>query len=254
MDNSHVNVRWVAEQAGVSPATVSRVSRGSTQVSPELRERVLRVIEEHGYRPNHFGRALAEKPPRRAGPGLPRSVRPLLLRADPGLRGGGARDRRQRAAARLALPRRHRREGDRPRRPGRRDGDPRRHRSPTPPLETVARQIRVVVMAGEVGPAHAAVQSTTAHRRDLTRHLLVDHGYRRLAFVGTRDGSPDVSSAGRRSSPPTAAAGVDAARRAGASSALQQSDGAIAAGKLLDAAATLRPTPWSAPTTRPRSA
>jgi len=58
--NSRVTVRQVAELAGVSIATVSRVSRGSDQVSPELREKVLRVIAEQGYRPSHLGRALAE--------------------------------------------------------------------------------------------------------------------------------------------------------------------------------------------------
>lgn len=61
MGNSRVTLRRVAEIAGVSPATVSRVSRGTTPVSPEVRDRVLRVIEEHGYKPSHFGRALAER-------------------------------------------------------------------------------------------------------------------------------------------------------------------------------------------------
>ena len=55
MSNGRITVRRVAELAGVSPATVSRVSRGSTQVDPVLRERVQRVIEEQGYRPSHFG-------------------------------------------------------------------------------------------------------------------------------------------------------------------------------------------------------
>ncbi len=44
----------VAERAGVSPATVSRVLNGATSVGPEYRERVLAAIEEMGYRPNRL--------------------------------------------------------------------------------------------------------------------------------------------------------------------------------------------------------
>ncbi len=41
-------------RAGVSPATVSRVLNGASTVRPEYRERVLRTIEEVGYRPNRL--------------------------------------------------------------------------------------------------------------------------------------------------------------------------------------------------------
>jgi LacI family transcriptional regulator len=49
-----MRMKDVAERAGVSPATVSRVLNGAVSVRPEYRERVLRVIEEIGYRPNRL--------------------------------------------------------------------------------------------------------------------------------------------------------------------------------------------------------
>jgi LacI family transcriptional regulator len=49
-----MRMRDVAERAGVSPATVSRVLNGAASVRPEYRERVLRAIEEVGYRPNRL--------------------------------------------------------------------------------------------------------------------------------------------------------------------------------------------------------
>jgi len=55
-------IREVALLAGVSPATVSRVVNGRPDVSPQLRESVMKVVREHGYttgRPPHpatFGR------------------------------------------------------------------------------------------------------------------------------------------------------------------------------------------------------
>ncbi|HSU37431.1 MAG TPA: LacI family DNA-binding transcriptional regulator [Propionibacteriaceae bacterium] len=48
----------VARQAGVSQKTVSRVVNGAPHVRPEVRDRVLAVISELGYRPNVAARAL----------------------------------------------------------------------------------------------------------------------------------------------------------------------------------------------------
>ncbi|WP_345714396.1 LacI family DNA-binding transcriptional regulator, partial [Kineococcus glutinatus] len=48
----------VARAAGVSVPTVSRVLTGAARVSPERRQRVLRAIEELGYRPSSTARAL----------------------------------------------------------------------------------------------------------------------------------------------------------------------------------------------------
>lgn len=51
----------VAQRAGVSKATVSRVLSGNGYVSQETKERVFQAIEESGYRPNLLARSLAAK-------------------------------------------------------------------------------------------------------------------------------------------------------------------------------------------------
>lgn len=52
------NIRDVAREAGVSYQTVSRVLNDSPAIRLATRERVLRVIDELGYRPNPAARAL----------------------------------------------------------------------------------------------------------------------------------------------------------------------------------------------------
>ncbi|MGH2617416.1 MAG: LacI family DNA-binding transcriptional regulator [Thermomicrobiales bacterium] len=47
-------LKQVAERAGVSPATVSRVLSGAPSVTPPYRERVLRAAMELDYRPNRL--------------------------------------------------------------------------------------------------------------------------------------------------------------------------------------------------------
>lgn len=56
---THVTIRDVASNAGVSHQTVSRVINESERVSPETRARVLSAIEELGYRPNEIARIMA---------------------------------------------------------------------------------------------------------------------------------------------------------------------------------------------------
>ncbi len=53
-----MNIRKVAEQAGVSVATISRVLNHPEQVLPETRERVLAVMKKLDYTPNWFARGL----------------------------------------------------------------------------------------------------------------------------------------------------------------------------------------------------
>ena len=55
---ARVTIREVAEVAGVSIATVSRVLNGRGDVAPETREAVSRVIREHGYTANRSARSL----------------------------------------------------------------------------------------------------------------------------------------------------------------------------------------------------
>ena len=56
-----ISIREVAQLAGVSASTVSRVINGTAKVDPEKRERVLRVIEETGFVPNEVARTLFRK-------------------------------------------------------------------------------------------------------------------------------------------------------------------------------------------------
>ena len=60
-------IRKVAELAGVSHQTVSRVLNGHPNIRPATRARVLAVIGEVGYRPNSAARALATRRSDRIG-------------------------------------------------------------------------------------------------------------------------------------------------------------------------------------------
>jgi LacI family transcriptional regulator len=54
-----VTIREIAELAGVSVATVSRVMNGRGDVAPETRELVQKVVREHGYTTNRTARGLS---------------------------------------------------------------------------------------------------------------------------------------------------------------------------------------------------
>lgn len=56
-----VNIQRVAEIAGVSPATVSRVINGTAKVSQEKREKVLSAIAQTEYVPSEVARTLLRK-------------------------------------------------------------------------------------------------------------------------------------------------------------------------------------------------
>ncbi len=54
-----LTLKDVAQHAGVSPKTVSRVINGEAYVRPEVRSAVQKVVDELGYRPNAFARELS---------------------------------------------------------------------------------------------------------------------------------------------------------------------------------------------------
>jgi DNA-binding LacI/PurR family transcriptional regulator len=58
--NKKVTIKDVAEAAGVSTQTVSRVINSRPDVSPETRQRVQKVIKELGYSPNVLARSLVK--------------------------------------------------------------------------------------------------------------------------------------------------------------------------------------------------
>jgi LacI family transcriptional regulator len=53
-----INQKIIAEEAGVSIMTVSRVLRGTNDVSEETRKEILRVADKHRYRPNLLVRGM----------------------------------------------------------------------------------------------------------------------------------------------------------------------------------------------------
>lgn len=56
--DKRLNLREVAERAGVAMSSVSRVLSDHPDVSPRMRERVLAVVEELGYEPNLLAQSL----------------------------------------------------------------------------------------------------------------------------------------------------------------------------------------------------
>lgn len=57
----HVRLSDVAKRVGVSPITISRALRNPDIVSEDLREVILRAVDEMGYSPNLAARALASR-------------------------------------------------------------------------------------------------------------------------------------------------------------------------------------------------
>lgn len=53
-----ITIYDIAKEAGVSPATVSRILTGSTTVSEEKRQKVQKLIEKYDFRPNAMARGL----------------------------------------------------------------------------------------------------------------------------------------------------------------------------------------------------
>ncbi len=56
-----MNTTTIAKLANVSRSTVSRVINNQGNVAPDAKERVLKIIEEHGYKANQFARGLVGK-------------------------------------------------------------------------------------------------------------------------------------------------------------------------------------------------
>ncbi len=59
MGKERVSIYRIAEEAGVSPATVSRVLTGNANVSDEKRMRVEELIQKYDFRPNAMARGLS---------------------------------------------------------------------------------------------------------------------------------------------------------------------------------------------------
>lgn len=66
-----MTIKDIAQLANVSIATVSRVLNNSKPVRPELREKVMKVVEETGFQPNAIARSLVNKETRIIGVMIP---------------------------------------------------------------------------------------------------------------------------------------------------------------------------------------
>ncbi|MDY7041678.1 MAG: LacI family DNA-binding transcriptional regulator [Chloroflexota bacterium] len=69
-----VTIKEVAEAAGVSIKTVSRVVNGHSEVADETRQRVQQVISDLGYQPNTMARSLVQGRSNTVGVVIPRSA------------------------------------------------------------------------------------------------------------------------------------------------------------------------------------
>lgn len=61
MSNDTITVYDIAKEAGVSPATVSRVLTNSARVSAEKKKRVKEIINKYDFEPNSFARSLSKQ-------------------------------------------------------------------------------------------------------------------------------------------------------------------------------------------------
>ncbi len=72
------NIKDVAKRANVSISTVSRVINGTANVRPELKERVIKAINELNYRSNPLARGLKGFPTRTLGLIIPNIENPFF--------------------------------------------------------------------------------------------------------------------------------------------------------------------------------
>lgn len=201
----------VAGLAGVSIATVSRVYRNPESVRAQTRERVLAVARELGYVPSGNARGLASRSTGVLGLCFPDYSDPdaeteagaaedeaAMLYSDQIIRGMERAARRHGYALLIAASLRGGPESLVAKVAGRVDGFAVLARTvPTGELEAISRRQPVVVLAGpreDDQLDHLDHIEVANHdgQRELTEHLIKDHGLRRLAFVGGHKDSPDA--------------------------------------------------------------
>jgi LacI family transcriptional regulator len=73
-----VTIKDIARDAGVSPQTVSRAINDKGEIHPLTRERILRIAERLGYRPNSIARSLATQRTQNVGLVVPDVANPFF--------------------------------------------------------------------------------------------------------------------------------------------------------------------------------
>jgi len=61
LENKNVNIKYLANVAGVSPSTVSRALRGDSSANKNTSERILKIAKELNYYPNLLAKGLRDK-------------------------------------------------------------------------------------------------------------------------------------------------------------------------------------------------
>jgi LacI family transcriptional regulator len=189
-----VTLEQVAAHVGVSIATVSRVARGIGPVSNGTRTAVKAAIDELGFHPSRLSRALLPRTHGALGVVLPGLSGPYHSGVIGGFEAAAIASR----LTVLIL------------------GTHLMAESNDLVLDMADRVDGIAVLGGSVdnGVVDALVSNhcpvvqvaglprrgiptvrceSNEAVRELTRHLLIDHGYERLAFVGSPVGSPDAS-------------------------------------------------------------
>ena len=182
----------VAERAGVSIATVSRVLQGSTAVSEKTRDRVVQAAEELRYVPLSAARSLAVRHHEAQGLVLPELSGPYYSELLMGFESRAA-ELGQSVVLILAegkqdLPRAVRRLATRV------DGLAMLGSAAIPDATVTALHGSkpVVLIAGDPRPDLDTVAAENTHSAsELTAHVLA-HGRRRLVFVGDPASGPDI--------------------------------------------------------------
>jgi len=197
----------VARAAGVSIASVSRVLNGQRNPRQETRDRVMAAVAELGFAPDGAARALSARFKEVVGVIV---RRPWRLDEDedlfadeadslqyPDLINRGIEAAAQRRGFDLLI----RSVGIMEHDPGGRtlalarksDGLILHDRVLEPEqMDRLSRQLPIVTLAGNATPTTANVHGDNeSGMRNLARHLLQDHGYRTLAYLGGYADSPD---------------------------------------------------------------
>jgi LacI family transcriptional regulator len=181
----------VAQRAGVSIATVSRVLQGTGATSPQIRANVLQAVEDLEYVPRWSARSLAVQRHDAQGLVVHDLAGPYYSELLMGYESAAAefgqsviivvthlRENPKRAVRELS---------------SRVDGLVLANSTiPDDAVRALGRRTPVVLLARPpVAGCDAVSAENTRSARALTEHLL-GHGRRRLFFVGDPDGSPDV--------------------------------------------------------------
>jgi LacI family transcriptional regulator len=195
----------VAARAGVSIASVSRVLNGRNSPRPETKERVLAAVRELGFVPDGAARALSNRLKEVVGVVFRRTSDAVddafsdedesLLFADVINRGVevAARNRGFDLLMSSVDVYDHSPHGRITSIAGKSDGLILHDQVLSPVgIVRIGQRTPVVTLAGTPTPSSVNVRSDNASgMREVTRHLMVDHGYRTVAYVAAHADSPD---------------------------------------------------------------